>query len=135
MASRGVDAIRFYMVHEMPYASDGNYSEELLIDAYNTNLANVIGNLVNRTIAMANKYFDGNIINDAGNSFSSFRYGISGDFSYEYTMDKIMAGIDVGGQAIILPFSGDDGTILGEFDIVQCDFVVCCQTHLEKENS
>ena len=63
-------------------------------------------------------FFDGNIINDAGNSFSSFRYGISGDFSYEYTMDKIMAGIDVGGQAIILPFSGDDGTILGEFDIV-----------------
>ena len=59
----GVDAIRFYMVHEMPYASDGNYSEELLICAYNTNLANVIGNLVNRTIGMANKYFDGIIEN------------------------------------------------------------------------
>ena len=59
----GVDAIRFYMVHEMPYASDGNYSEDLLVDAYNTNLANVIGNLVNRTIGMANKYFDGIIEN------------------------------------------------------------------------
>ena len=59
----GVDAIRFYMIHEMPYASDGNYSEDLLIDAYNTNLANVIGNLVNRTIGMANKYFDGVIEN------------------------------------------------------------------------
>ena len=59
----GIDAIRFYMVHEIPYASDGNYSEELLIDAYNTNLANVIGNLVNRTIGMANKYFSGVIEN------------------------------------------------------------------------
>ena len=59
----GVDAIRFYMIHEIPYASDGNYSEDLLIDAYNTNLANVIGNLVNRTIGMANKYFDGVIEN------------------------------------------------------------------------
>jgi len=59
----GVDAIRFYMIHEMPYASDGNYAEDLLIESYNTNLANVIGNLVNRTIGMANKYFDGVIEN------------------------------------------------------------------------
>ena len=59
----GVDAVRFYMIHEIPYASDGSYTEDLLIDAVNTNLANVIGNLVNRTIGMANKYFDGIIIN------------------------------------------------------------------------
>ena len=59
----GVDAVRFYMIHEMPYASDGTYTEDLLIDAVNTNLANVIGNLVNRTIGMANKYFDGIIVN------------------------------------------------------------------------
>ena len=59
----GVDAVRFYMIHEMPYASDGTYTEDLLIDAVNTNLANVIGNLVNRTIGMANKYFDGVIEN------------------------------------------------------------------------
>ena len=61
----GVDAVRFYMIHEMPYASDGTYTEDLLIDAVNTNLANVIGNLVNRTIGMANKYFDG-IVSDKG---------------------------------------------------------------------
>ena len=59
----GVDAIRFYMLHEMPFASDGNFTRELLVDAINGNLANVLGNLVNRTIGMANKYFDGVIDN------------------------------------------------------------------------
>ena len=59
----GVDAIRFYMIHEIPFASDGNYTEELLINSINSNLANNLGNLVNRTIGMANKYFDGKIIN------------------------------------------------------------------------
>ena len=59
----GVDAIRFYMIHEMPFASDGVYTEELLIEAINSNLANVLGNLVNRTIGMANKYFNGVVTN------------------------------------------------------------------------
>jgi len=59
----GVDAVRFYMIHEMPFASDGMYTEELLIDAINSNLANVVGNLVNRTIGMAKKYFDGVVVN------------------------------------------------------------------------
>lgn len=59
----GIDAIRFYMIHEMPFSSDGVYTEELLIDSINGNLANVLGNLVNRTIGMANKYFNGVITN------------------------------------------------------------------------
>lgn len=59
----GVDAVRFYMLHEIPFASDGNYTKDLLIDSINSNLANVLGNLVNRTIGMANKYFDGIIEN------------------------------------------------------------------------
>ena len=59
----GVDAVRFYMVHEMPYAADGVYTEDLLIDTINANLANTLGNLVNRTIGMVNKYFDGVVIN------------------------------------------------------------------------
>ncbi len=63
VATYGVDAVRFYMIHEMPFAADGVYTEELLIEAINANLANVIGNLVNRTIGMANKYFDGVITN------------------------------------------------------------------------
>lgn len=59
----GVDAIRFYMIHEMPFASDGVYTKDLLIDTINGNLANILGNLVNRTIGMVNKYFDGVVIN------------------------------------------------------------------------
>jgi len=59
----GRDAVRFYMVHEMPYAADGVYTEDLLIETINSNLANTLGNLVNRTIGMANKYFDGIIEN------------------------------------------------------------------------
>ena len=53
----GVDAIRFYMIHEIPFASDGVYTEDLLIDSINSNLANVLGNLVNRVIGMSKKYF------------------------------------------------------------------------------
>ena len=59
----GVDAVRFYMIHEMPFGQDGTYTEDLLIDTINSNLANVIGNLVNRTIGMVNKYFDGVVDN------------------------------------------------------------------------
>ncbi|MDD2435520.1 MAG: methionine--tRNA ligase, partial [Bacilli bacterium] len=59
----GVDAVRYYMLHEMPFASDGNFTYELLIERINSDLANVLGNLVNRTIAMSHKYFDGIITN------------------------------------------------------------------------
>ena len=55
----GVDAVRYYMIHEMPFASDGTFTYDLLVESINTNLANVLGNLVNRTIGMVNKYFDG----------------------------------------------------------------------------
>ena len=59
----GVDAVRYYMIHEMPFASDGTFTFELLINSINTNLANNLGNLVNRTIGMINKYFDGVVVN------------------------------------------------------------------------
>lgn len=55
----GVDAVRYYLVSEMPYASDGSITYETIIEHYNSDLANTFGNLVNRTIAMQNKYFDG----------------------------------------------------------------------------
>jgi len=61
----GVDAVRYYLLHEMPFASDGTFTYELLIESINSNLANVLGNLVNRTIGMANKYFDG-VITSSG---------------------------------------------------------------------
>ena len=55
----GVDAVRYFVLHEMPFASDGIMTYELIIERINTELANILGNLVNRTIAMNNKYFDG----------------------------------------------------------------------------
>lgn len=62
--------------------------------------------------------FDGAYIVDAGHGFDSFRYGISADFIYEYTFDKILLGVDVTGQGIFLPFYGDDSTMLCDFEIV-----------------
>ena len=59
----GVDAIRYYVLHEMPFAADGTITYETIISRYNSELANTLGNLVNRTIAMTNKYFDGIITN------------------------------------------------------------------------
>lgn len=59
----GVDAIRYYCLHEVSFANDGNITYDLIIDRFNTDLANVLGNLVNRTISMANKYFDGKVVN------------------------------------------------------------------------
>ena len=55
----GVDAVRYYSLHEMPFANDGTITYEVFINRYNSNLANSLGNLVNRTVAMINKYFGG----------------------------------------------------------------------------
>ena len=55
----GVDAVRYYSLHEMPFAQDGNITYDTFIARYNSDLANTLGNLVNRTVAMQNKYFDG----------------------------------------------------------------------------
>ncbi len=59
VANFGVDATRYYLLSEMPFAADGSISYETVIDRYNTDLANTLGNLVNRTVAMVNKYFGG----------------------------------------------------------------------------
>lgn len=58
----GVDAVRYYLLSEMPYTSDGSITYETIIERFNSDLANTLGNLVNRTIAMSNKYFDGEIL-------------------------------------------------------------------------
>ena len=57
----GVDAVRYYVLHEIPFASDGVMTYELMIERINSELANILGNLVNRTVAMTNKYFGGEI--------------------------------------------------------------------------
>ncbi len=59
----GVDAIRYYVLHEIPFGHDGNITDELIVERINSDLANVLGNLVNRTISMAQKYFDGEVSN------------------------------------------------------------------------
>ncbi len=61
----GVDAVRYFVLHEMPFDNDGAVSWELMVERVNSDLANTLGNLVNRTISMSNKYFDG-AVEDAG---------------------------------------------------------------------
>lgn len=61
----GVDAVRYFVLHEMPYENDGVITWELMVERYNSDLANTLGNLVSRTIAMGNKYFGG-IFEDNG---------------------------------------------------------------------
>lgn len=58
----GVDAVRYYLLSEMPYTSDGSITYETIFERFNSDLANTLGNLVNRTIAMSNKYFGGEIM-------------------------------------------------------------------------
>ena len=77
----GVDAIRYYVLHEMPYANDGSITYETIISKYNADLANTLGNLVNRTVAMVNKYFDGVVYKD----------GESGDFDEDLKATAIKA--------------------------------------------
>ena len=77
----GTDAIRYYCLHEIPYAQDGNYTEDLLIERINSDLANVLGNLVNRTISMGNKYFEGHVTNK----------GVTGDFDED--LKNVIAGV------------------------------------------
>lgn len=57
----GVDTIRYFLLSEVPFGSDGNFSELLMVERRNSDLCNVLGNLVNRTISMVNKYFGGNV--------------------------------------------------------------------------
>ena len=68
----GVDAVRYFVLHEMPFDHDGVISWELMIERYNSDLANVLGNLVSRTVSMSNKYFDGEVLNKHNGEDSEF---------------------------------------------------------------
>ena len=61
----GVDAVRYFVLHEMPFENDGVITWELMVERLNSDLANTLGNLVNRTISMSNKYFGG-VVADKG---------------------------------------------------------------------
>ena len=92
----GVDAVRYYVLHEIPFANDGNLTYELLIERTNTDLANTLGNLVNRTISMANKYFDGivnnkNVKKDLDDELIDMINNL--EFKLEEKMDKLEIGL------------------------------------------
>ena len=91
----GVDAIRYYTLHEMPFAQDGTITWELVIERINSDLANVYGNLVNRTVAMTNKYFGGqldkNFVSDPlDDEFKSFI--LESVKNVEEKMDQLRVG-------------------------------------------
>ncbi|MBQ6385687.1 MAG: methionine--tRNA ligase [Lachnospiraceae bacterium] len=87
-----VDAVRYFCIHEMPFENDGVISYDLMVERWNSELANTMGNLVNRTIAMTNKYFDGKIALSADPEQNEFdrdlRALIAG------TRDKVTAKMD-----------------------------------------
>ena len=90
----GVDTVRYFLLSEVPFGSDGNFSEELMVERRNSDLCNVLGNLVNRTVTMANKYFDGKVKknanpNDLDNEVISYLNTMSQE------VDKKMDELDI----------------------------------------
>ncbi len=91
----GVDAVRYYLLHEIPFSTDGVISHELLIERINSDLVNILGNLVNRTITMGIKYFDGKVQNKKVSSdidASLIRLINNLDKNIELKMDKLEIG-------------------------------------------
>ena len=90
----GVDAVRYFVLHEMPFENDGVITWELMVERLNSDLANTLGNLVNRTISMSNKYFDG-VVADQGESADEAQETIDADLkavvtgTYQKVSDKM----------------------------------------------
>ncbi len=90
----GVDGVRYYLLKEMPFGSDGSITYETVIARYNSDLANTLGNLVNRTVAMTNKYFGGKVSRPAaGDELDAQLTGLAESTIGEY--HKLMAGFRV----------------------------------------
>lgn len=91
----GVDAIRYYLLHEIPFQNDGTISYELIIERINSDLANILGNLVNRTISMSQKYFDGEITNKNINETLDEEF-IESIKNLPSEVDKAMEKLEIG---------------------------------------
>ncbi len=90
-----VDSVRYYVLHEIPYANDGSITYELLIERINSDLANVLGNLVNRTISMVNKYFNGIVSNPK--EVESYDYELISMINHlEEKIDQKMDTLEIG---------------------------------------
>ena len=90
----GVDGVRYYLLKEMPFGSDGSITYETVIARYNSDLANTLGNLVNRTVAMTNKYFGGKVSRPAaGDELDAQLTGLAESTLGEY--HKLMEGFRV----------------------------------------
>ncbi len=91
----GVDAVRYFVLHEMPFDNDGTISWELLVERINSDLANTLGNLVNRTISMSNKYFSG-VVEYKGESDDADQAAIDADLKAVVTgtYDRVSAKMD-----------------------------------------
>jgi methionyl-tRNA synthetase len=74
----GVDATRYFVLHEMPFENDGIITWDLVIERFNSDLANILGNLVNRTVSMSNKYFDG-VVKSTGDTGDADQTAIDAD--------------------------------------------------------
>ena len=95
----GVDAVRYFFLHEIPFASDGLFTEDLLVERINGDLANILGNLVNRTISMSHKYFAGiventNVTEDVDNALIEKVEALSVNFKKKMDDLKIADAID-----------------------------------------
>lgn len=91
----GVDAVRYFVLHEMPFENDGTISWELLVERINSDLANTLGNLVNRTISMSNKYFGG-VVENKGDSEDPAQAAVDADLKAVVlgTYDKVEAKME-----------------------------------------
>ena len=95
----GVDTVRYFVLHEMPYADDGTVTLELVCDRHNTDLANVLGNLVKRTVAMSNQYFGGtvkrtDVSEDVDRDFENAMIGIYGQVASKMDELKVADALD-----------------------------------------
>ena len=91
----GVDAVRYFVLHEMPFDNDGTISWELLVERINSDLANTLGNLVNRTISMSNKYFGG-VVENKGESDDAAQAAVDADLKavVTSTYDRVAAKME-----------------------------------------
>ncbi len=96
----GIDAVRYYLLHEIPFANDGNLSDELITERFNSDLANILGNLVNRTISMSKKYFDKEVENtyvtdDLDEEFIKLSESLSTEVSYKMNELKVADALEL----------------------------------------